>query len=226
MTLRPRASRASLAAALPAAAIAALLAVPALSADAAPSTTLVLAEVYGGGGNSGATYTNDFIELRNVGSDAVDVSSYSVQYASATGSSWQVTPLSGSIPAGGAYLVQEASGGATGAPMPPPDATGSINMSGTSGKVALVSSTTALGCGVSCHGAAPVLDFVGYGAANDYEGTGPAPAQSSVKSDSRGAGFTDTDDNAVDFTAGTPDPDNCSDTQTCAVPQQTTIAQI
>ena len=58
---------------------------------------VVISQSYGGGGNSGATYKNDFIELRNNGTVAVDLSGWSVQYASATGSTWQVTALSGSI---------------------------------------------------------------------------------------------------------------------------------
>ncbi len=62
-----------------------------------PSTTLVINEVYGGGGNSGATYTHDFIEVKNIGTTTVDVSGYSVQYTSAgtTGIVYQVTNLSG-----------------------------------------------------------------------------------------------------------------------------------
>jgi predicted extracellular nuclease len=77
------------------------LAVVATSADATPSTALVVNEVYGGGGNSGATLTNDFIELTNRSSAAVSVDGWSVQYHSggATGA-WQATPLTGSIAPG------------------------------------------------------------------------------------------------------------------------------
>src|SRR4051794_31793690 len=96
--------------------LAALL-VPAASAHAA-SPDIVISQVYGGGGNSGAPFKNDFIQLANRGSTAVDVTGWSVQYASAAGSSWQVTPLSGSIPAGGRYLVQEAAGAGDAAPLP------------------------------------------------------------------------------------------------------------
>ncbi len=121
---------------LPVAVVAALAAVAVLTNGPAQavSASLVLAEVYGGGGNAGppaAPYKNDFVELRNIGGSPVDVSSYSVQYASATGSSWQVTPLAGSIPAGGAFLVGEASGGSTGVDLPTPDVTGTINLSAT-----------------------------------------------------------------------------------------------
>jgi predicted extracellular nuclease len=170
-----RLSRLRLAIALPVVVIAGLTALSDGAAHAV-STSLVLAEVYGGGGNAGppaATYKNDFIELRNVGSATVNVSSYSVQYASATGGSWQDTQLRGSIPAGGAYLVAEASGGTAGADLPTPDATGSINMSASAGKIALVGSPTALSCGEVCHADPSVVDFVGYGTtAKDFEGTG------------------------------------------------------
>ena len=94
MTSANRRRGLGLAAALPIAVIATLASLPTTSAQAV-STSLVLAEVYGGGGNAGppaAPYKNDFIELRNIGSSTVDVSSYSVQYASAAGSSWQLTP--------------------------------------------------------------------------------------------------------------------------------------
>jgi predicted extracellular nuclease len=221
--------RIALTAALPLALGGSLAALQTTSADAV-STSLVLAEVYGGGGNAGppeATYHNDFIELRNVGATTVDVSSYSVQYASAAGSSWQVTGLSGKIPAGGAYLIVEASGGDHGAALPAPDATGNINMSASAGKIALVSSTSALGCGATCHADPSVVDYVGYGgSASDYEGSGRAPAGSNVASDARNASFADTDDNAADFTSGAPTPANCASTGTCAVAQDTTIAQI
>ena len=89
------------------------VAAPALAEDSPGD--IVISQVYGGGGNSGAEYTNDFIELYNRGGTAVDVTGWSVQYASVTGSSWQVTTLSGVIEPGQYYLVQEAqgSGGST-----------------------------------------------------------------------------------------------------------------
>jgi len=76
----------------------------------AASPDIVISQVYGGGGNSGATYTNDFIELYNRGSAAVDVTGWTVQYASAAGGTWQTTQLSGTIQPGRYFLVQEAVG--------------------------------------------------------------------------------------------------------------------
>ena len=61
------------------------------------SPDVVISQVYGGGGNTGATFTNDFIELYNRGSAPVDVTGWTVQYTSASGTSWQATALSGTV---------------------------------------------------------------------------------------------------------------------------------
>jgi len=175
------------------------LASPAL----AVSPDIVISQVYGGGGNSGATLTNDFIELFNRGVGPVDVTGWSVQYASASGSTWQVTALSGIIPAGGYYLVQEAQGAGGSQALPTPDVVGTIAMSATSGKVALVGTTTALS------GTCPAAyDLIGYGSANCAEGTA-APGLANTTAASRNAdGCTDTDDNRSDFSLGNPAPRN------------------
>ena len=75
--------------------VAGALLVPASAQAVSPN--IVISEVYGGGGNSGATLENDFIELYNRGTAAVDVSEWSVQYASSAGTSWQVTRLTGVV---------------------------------------------------------------------------------------------------------------------------------
>ncbi|QNE22485.1 nuclease [Kribbella qitaiheensis] len=182
--------------------VAAIAATPALAA----SSTVVITEVYGGGGNSGAPYTNDFIELTNNSSSPVDVTGWSLQYASSAGVSWtNKINLTGTIAPGGAYLAQGASGGANGLPLPAPDATGSVNMSAASGKVALVTSTTSLTCTTGCAAAAGVVDFVGYGAANDAE-TAPAPGTSNTTSATRKVPTVDADNNATEFEAVNPSP--------------------
>lgn len=173
---------------------------------AAVSPDVVISEVYGGGGNTGAPYANDFVELYNRGASSVSVAGWSVQYAAAAGTSWTPTALSGSVAPGARYLIKLGSGGSVGAALPTPNVTGTTNMSATAGKVALVTSTTALGCGSDCDTAPGVRDFVGYGTtANDFEGT-RAPAGSNTKSVARSNTGTDTDVNGTDFTAGTPTP--------------------
>jgi len=62
-----------------------------------------------------------------------------VQYASATGTSWASTTLGGTVQPGRYLLVREAAGANTLATeLPTPDASGSISMSATTGKVRLV----------------------------------------------------------------------------------------
>lgn len=171
------------------------------------SSTIVISQVYGGGGNSGATYTNDFIELFNRGTSAVSVTGWTVQYASAAGTTWQTTSLSGSIPPGGHYLVQEAQGTGGTTPLPTPDATGIIAMAATAGKVALVNNSSALSG--SCPTGASIIDFVGFGTANCFEGSGATPALTNTTAALRNMnGCTDTDNNSADFTTGAPNPRN------------------
>ena len=114
----------------------------------AASPDIVISEIYGGGGNNGAQFKNDFIELYNRGTEPVPVTGWSVQYSSSGGTTWtNRTPLSGTIRPGRYYLVQEAAGTNTSLPeLPTPNATGSIAMSATAGKVALVTNNENLAC--------------------------------------------------------------------------------
>jgi predicted extracellular nuclease len=185
------------------------------SAFAAPSADGLIAEVYGGGGNSGATYTNDFVELANAGAAPLDLGGYSVQYLSGAptaSSKWQVTALAGALAGHGRYLVGEAAGTGGSTPLPTPDATGAIAMSGTSGTVALVSGADPLTCvtAADCAADPRVKDLVGYGTAVVHEGSGAAAGASNTQSVARGSSLADTDDNAADFTAGAPTPQNAA----------------
>lgn len=185
-----------------------------LAAPTAPlANDIRISQVYGGGGNSGAVYTHDFIELFNSGASPIDLTGWSVQYASSSGTSWQTTNLVGSLAPGQYYLIQQAQGAGGTTPLPTADVTGTIAMSGSNGKVALVNSTTALAG--SCPGG--VIDFVGFGSANCFEGSGATPSLSSTTAAIRNdEGCTDTDDNAADFTASAPTPRNTgSPTHSC-----------
>ncbi len=183
----------------------------------AASPNIVISQVYGGGGNSGSVYKNDFIELFNRGSLPQSVNGWSVQYAGATGTTWQVTNLTNvTLQPGQYYLIQQAVGAGGTTNLPTPDATGTIAMSGTAGKVLLSSSTTALTG--ACPTGGSVVDFAGFGTtANCFEGSGPTPAPSNTTAALRTAsGCTDTDSNATDFTAGTVNPRNTATTAPCA----------
>lgn len=192
--------------------LAALLLLP--TSAYASGSGVVVSQVYGGGGNAGATYRNDYVELFNAGSSTVDISGWSVQYATAAGTSWQATALTGSIAPGRYYLVQLASNADVGALLPSPDATGTSNLGGTSGKIALVRGSSDLTCGASagsCAADALVEDFVGYGSASDFEGAGSAAGLSNTSAAVRAnGGCADTGNNAADFSDGPPTPRNAS----------------
>ena len=179
-----------------------------ISANAAVGTTprVLINEVYGGGGNSGAPINRDFVELVNATDAAVDLNGWSVQYSSATGTAWQVTPLSGTVPAGATWVVGQAKGAGE-QPGITVNNEGTIPMSGTAGKVALVQSTTALGGAAGLDTLPEVIDFVGFGSnASGYAGTAPAPGTTNATSVSRSADHANTADNAHDFTTGAPTP--------------------
>ncbi len=180
-----------------------------LPAGATPSH-VVISQLYGGGGNSGATYKNDFIELFNPTPSPVTMAGWSVQYSSATntGAFSGIQPIGGTIGPGEYYLIALASGGAIGADLPPANVSGSINMSGTTGKVALVSTGTPVDGPCSATLAdADIVDLVGYGSANCNEGGTNAPTPSNTTSDFRkNSGNTDTNVNGNDFLTGTPNP--------------------
>ncbi|MFN2453799.1 MAG: lamin tail domain-containing protein [Pyrinomonadaceae bacterium] len=177
---------------------------------------LVISQIYGGGGNSGAPLRCDYVEIFNRGSMAIvfNETPFSVQYTSA-GSNFSSTAASnkfdlttGRIAPGQYFLVQGACG-ATGAALPAADAVGSLSLAATAGKVALVSGTSALAA-VSCPGDPSIADFVGYGSsANCSEGGTPAPAPGNAVAISRSAsGCADTNNNAADFAATAPAPRN------------------
>ena len=207
-------------------AMASLLATGWLSARPLParavSPNVVVSQVYGGGGNSGSTYTHDFVELFNRGTSSQSLAGWSIQYASATGTgnfgatTTMITPLSGTIAPGQYLLVREAQGAGGTTSLPTPDVTDDspIAMGGSDGKIALVNTTTPLGCNggstpCTAEALATIVDLVGYGTANFFEGSGAAPALSAVNSGSRGSGgCTDTDNNAADFSAAPASPRN------------------
>ncbi|WP_158549289.1 lamin tail domain-containing protein [Lysobacter silvisoli] len=189
---------------------------------------VVISQVYGGGGNSGATLKSDFIELRNNGATPVDLSGWSVQYASSAGTTWARTPLTGSIPAGGYYLIKQADGAGGTVDLPTPDATGTLAMAGTAGKVALVNNNTSLS-GACPVGGATVVDFVGYGTAANCSETAPtATLTNSTAALRKNDGATDTGNNSADFSTGAPTPRNTGTTppQPPDPPVALTIAQI
>jgi uncharacterized protein len=177
-----------------------------LAVFAPAQAEVVISQVYGGGGNSGATYTHDFIELLNTGEAPVDISGWSVQYAATTGSSWSRTVLSGTLQPGQYYLIQQAAGAGGTTALPTPDASGNLTMAASNGKVALVANNTALSGTCPLAG---VVDLVGYGTANCFTGSAAAAAlTNSTAAIRKDDGCANSRDNAADFATLAPVPRN------------------
>jgi predicted extracellular nuclease len=196
----------------------------------AASTTVVISQIYGAGGNSGAVLDSDFVELFNLGSTAVSLNGWSIQYVSSAGTSASAG-TSYSLPsvtlAPGQYFLMKGATGttctATSTPSCPTftaDGTSAINLSGTTGKVFLVNNTTLL-TGVtptgtsgasSCTLPSGVVDYVGFGisATCAEGGKFTTPNATAAQAIIRTIPCVDTDNNGADFTNGTPVPHNSS----------------
>ena len=163
---------------------------------------VVINQIYAGGQSSQAPLRADYVELFNPGPDPVPLDGWSVQYAADDGTTWRGTTLTGTIPAGGFYLVQGALGEA-GLELPTPDAAGTLSFASGSGRIALVAAAAPLTCGAdpACATAPGVIDFVGYGpGAVSFEGSAPARSPGVERALLRdAAGCADRNDNATDF---------------------------
>lgn len=193
-----------------------------VSIAAFSNAQIVINEVYTGGGLLGAAITNDFIELKNIGSSTASLNGATIQYASSSGAFTQYNNLPNiTLTPGQTYLIQQGSdglGGLINLLNPNLIVTVLLNLDGspsvgvgvglalTSGKVALASNATP----VTGPTATNVLDFVGYGLANQFEGAGAAPSPTILNSITRTTG--DTNNNNVDFTISLPTPQATSGT--------------
>jgi predicted extracellular nuclease len=170
-------------------------------------TELVIKEVYGAGGNAGAVYNADFVELYNPTAGSKSLNGLFVQYRSAGGGVGGTQALPNvSIAAGSHYLVQMSAAGATGTALPTPDlvASPAINMAAAGGQVILGTATT-YGAG-NLAGAATVTDMVGATGATSFETATTTAAATATQSNNRNATGADTDSNAADFTLAAPTP--------------------
>jgi hypothetical protein len=185
-------------------------------ADCSTNSTsqVVISQVYGGGGNLGppaATFNADFVELYNRSNQVVDLTGWSVQYASAGSINGFAdaddrVALSGVIRPGQYLLVQMSDAGTTGLPLPAPDFAGNGGMGNNAGRVALVRSTALIG--TNCSDPA-VEDLAAYGGALCFEGAAPTAGTANDTGIVRKvAGAQDTNQNFHDFTVGAVNPRN------------------
>jgi hypothetical protein len=193
---------------------------------------VAISQVYtGGGGSTGSpAFNQDYVELFNRSATAQAIGGFTIQYGSGTTTTYAVSaaiPVGTSIPAGGYYLIGLVTGTAGSPLSPAPNFTSSgIALATASGKVALVSNATALS-GANPAGAANVVDFVGYGAANGYEGSGPTGTALTLTTAAFRAsgGCTDINQNAFDFGVAAPAPRSAATAAAPCLPPATITTQ-
>jgi len=178
------------------------------------STTVVISQVYGGGSNTGATFNADFVELHNISNVDQDISGFKILYGSSTGNLASTTsnaftfPASGVIIPAGGYLLVGATGGTVGSALPTLDYTFTLNLSGTNGKVAFGNSLMVNNTNLAGQPAGSVIDFVGYGSANESETTPTSVLSSTTAAIRKSNGCTETNNNSNDFAVALPSPRN------------------
>jgi hypothetical protein len=178
-----------------------------------PSPAVVISQVYSGGGNAGSSYRASYIELFNRSDSAVNIAGWPIHFASATGTFDMATALVGSsgvfIAPHRYLLIQFGPIGSGSAQLPTPDHVIGPSLS-PSGKVFLSRPPAILGSACPLPNS-NIVDFVGYGGANCFEGAGATPIiGESTAALRKFGGCIDTDNNANDFQVGAPVPHNSS----------------
>ncbi|MDR1811150.1 MAG: chitobiase/beta-hexosaminidase C-terminal domain-containing protein [Prevotella sp.] len=125
---------------------AAFLCMAGISSVAAQTPDVIITEVYGGGGNSGATLKYDYVELYNTTDAGVNIGGWSLQYYAAekytkpSATNILVFADGTIIPAKEHFLIQCVSGGNVGSELPTPNVTAPStfsNLSASAGKIVL-----------------------------------------------------------------------------------------
>jgi hypothetical protein len=140
---------------------------------------LVIQQIYGDGGfDTSAVYKNDYVDLFNSGTSAVDLTGIQMEYGSSSGAvganTFEFYPLPSATLAAGSYFLIELGGGTNGAALPvtPNLVDTNTNIftepSFSSGKLALITSTGS------------ILDYVTYGTKSVANGTWPGWANNTL----------------------------------------------
>jgi len=196
-----------------------------IAAQSIADSNIRISQIYTRGGESGATFQNDFIELFNRGNVDVDISGWSLNISNFSGTppniqisatNIKLSPaISMIIKPGGHLLIKFGGNGINGQPITISD----INLnpfpiSDTGGQIVLVAKDKTLPfsyCPAAPDLTGVVVDYVGYGTAICYEGTvtlAPPPDKALWRV---GGGCTDNNDNLADFSFATPNPSTRQD---------------
>jgi uncharacterized protein len=196
--------------------IASLLAIRLPAAQASVSG-IVFSQIYAGGGAAASTWQYDYFELFNAGSSSVSVNGWSVQYQSSTGTTWAISATLPNVSiAPGKYLLVRTGSSGNGSVLPTTDVdgSGSVNLSNSAGKGALVSNGTALTCSsnATCFPNPNIVDLIGWGTLTNavFEGANAAPTPTNATTALFRAsnGCIDTDVNGSDIANAAANPRN------------------
>ncbi|HYW70148.1 MAG TPA: lamin tail domain-containing protein, partial [Pyrinomonadaceae bacterium] len=185
----------------------------------AAASDIRISQIYTRGGEAGATFQPDFIEIFNAGTTTININGWGIIVDTFEGSTEQAVGArytSDTLVTPGMHLlIRFATAGNSGQPLTGvlPTVT-STSLGSTSGKIFLLSpsQTQTTGCPTSIGPSGTVSDLLGYGPTTCSEGS-PAPAPPAAnKSITRVNGnCLDTDNNSTDFTVTDPNPRNFTD---------------
>lgn len=174
------------------------------------STTLVISQVFGGGGTSGTpAYNADYVELKNISAAPQSLNGLTLMYGSATGNfgsqTFNVFPLPNTTLQPGQYFLIKMASGTVGPDIPiAADATAAFSMGASDGKVALTNGLVANTCGATANPcvipSSQIIDLVSFGSASNAEGNAAVPTLDNTKGAVRKEnGCKDSDNNLADF---------------------------
>jgi hypothetical protein len=199
-----------------------------LVAQSIVDSNIRISEIYTRGGEAGAAFQNDFVELFNRGNTDVDISGWSLNISNFAGTppNLQISSTSlkifsspkNIIKPGGHFLIRFGGNGSSGQPLPTPDIDlNPVPISESGAEIILVAKDQSLPfsfCPAAPDLTGVVVDYVGYGTAICYEGTvtlAPPPDKSLTRV---GGGCTDNNNNLTDFSFATPNPHTQQDAVT------------
>jgi 5'-nucleotidase len=185
---------------------------PAATANSA-GTGLVINEVYGAGGNAGALYNADFVELYNPTSSAIDLAGTYLHYRPSgyAGTAYTgIAPLSGVVQPHDYFLAQASTAGTTGTAFSSDLVTSpALNLAAAGGQVFLSTSSTAVTTTGNVAATAGFIDTVSQSGASTYEGAVGTATGTAALSLNR-TNHIDTDSTAADITTAAPSPQKSS----------------
>src|SRR5919198_5116980 len=187
--------------------------------NAGSPSALVISQVYTRGGEPGAAFESDYVELFNRGNTSVNMNGWSLHLALKsspvpTSAVIKFVSTRSILVEPGRYVLIRLAGGASGQPLPPADFDLSLipvplDLNAAAGVVGLLTPDGSFqGCPTPP--TPGVSDYVGYGAATCFEGVdGPAPAPTLLSATLRdGGGCSDSNSSAVDFHLAAASPRN------------------